>query len=90
MSERLSPYASPAPGPRDYHLALVDDYDGPPTAEQVAWAERQRPVTDLPGDLRSIAEFAEIAARRPDGVTPDGALREVAHLLRMLAGAVTA
>lgn len=79
---------------RDYAEALMDPDDADlPFAPDADWLARLGRVNLWPasitGKLRELAELADIAPGRPDAVTPEGALREIAAALRELAEELT-
>ncbi|MHB8409860.1 MAG: hypothetical protein ACYDHY_17535 [Acidiferrobacterales bacterium] len=78
----------------DYTAGLILDQDGPLTADQLAWLDKVQGVRAIPGsvasELRALADFCDIAQRRPDAIQTSGALRWVREELRALAEEVSA
>ena len=82
-----------APGPRPYHLTLVDDLD---STQETTFTRLERvdgdmlPPSEVADRLNALTEWADLARQRPDVVTPDGALRLIRDRLEELAWKVVA
>lgn len=87
-TEGLPIWCSTAPGPRPYRLALVDDLD---SAQETTFTRLDRvdavmlAPSEVADRLNALTEWADLARRRPDVVTPDGALRLIRDRLEELA-----
>jgi len=77
----------------DYSAGLILDQDGPLTAEQLAWLDKVQGVrlapVNLGAELRALADFCDLAQKRPDAIQTSGTLRWVREELRKLAAQVT-
>lgn len=83
MMAQYTPFPTPVPGPRPYHLHLVDTWDAPEST--FATLPPRVAPADIPAELRRLADAVEGA---PAAVVAGCIPGWVAGELRRLAGRV--